>query len=118
MIGQILMALWFSIVPFLLHEFGHWIMLKIYDVPFTFHINVKRGFMFEFKISLDNPTIPDIAKGLKIALFGAFPPLLAFIPLLFFFNWLLLIYGLSVCLVYAFWTIYETWLNLSQLIKK
>jgi len=117
MIWQILMALWFSIVPFLLHEFGHWIMLKKYDVPFSCHLNIKKGFMFEFRVHFEDPTIPDIAKGLKIALFGAFPPILVFIPLFFNFNWFLFIVSLFVCLLYAFWTIYETWLNLSQLIK-
>ena len=114
MLNYIIMGLWFCVWPLILHEFGHWIILKYYKIPYKFYINWKAGGIIAFEVS-DVISKDDLIKNVHVGLAGAFPPLLIFLPILLFPELRVLVVFFIccfTCLFYCFWSISETWLNL------
>ena len=107
MVDAILFWFLFGIVPLFLHEFGHWIMLKKYKIPYNFFIDWKKG-IIGFRTNTND------IRQLKCGLMGAFFPLLIMIPLTLTFNLFLISLGLLVCLFYTLWTCVEVWYNIKD----
>jgi len=97
-----------GLFPLILHEFGHWIILKKYDIHYKIFFNRYGAFGFKtFNKKLTK-------NELKAGLMGAFTPLLILIPILFSRSFTFLFFGLFVCLIYALWTCIEIWWNLNN----
>jgi len=106
-IRAIFFFLWFGVSPLLLHEFGHWIMLKRYKIPFKFFFEWKTGCLCFEEHS-------NSVKSLKVGLAGAFPPLIILIPCVLSGYLILVSLGFLVCLFMALWSCVEVWKNISE----
>lgn len=108
----ILWWLYFLLVPLFLHEFGHWIMLRRFRIPFK--VVYTKTSCIGFEELVENRTEFDNLRSLRVGLAGAVTPLFALIPLLYF-GPVLIIAGVLTSFVYALWTVYEVWHNILRI---
>lgn len=99
----------------LLHELGHWIMFKRYDIPYRFKMT-KSYMSLEFEIA--HLSKRGFEKIVRLVLAGAFLPLIVLIPCFLSMSAFLIWMGLVVCLANAIYTCYETISAVSFLTKE
>jgi len=106
MFRLVLFLVYYFVAPFLLHEFGHWIMLKRFELPYKFYIG-RWGIGFAVPPEFDSDL-----RQIKVGLASAFTPILFLIPL-FFIDFSIAFLGIVECFCYALWSCIEIWRNVN-----